>query len=272
MKQLRLKESQSIQLELMKEIHMVCKENKIKYYLIAGSCLGAVRHKGFIPWDDDIDIGMRRLDYEKFAEIFDEKMNTKKYFLQNYRTDPNVHFALSRVCIKGTYYYNERTKDKDINHCAYIDLFPLDNVPNSLFFRWLQHTIYYILHLIIASHTLRFKKKLSKIFFGIVKMMTCIVPLRKFQEMRDKTMSRYKNKEVNSVCSLASKYNYKKQTMPIAFYGIPKLMQFEDSEFNCPTLASDYLTHLYGSDFMKLPQESKRVKPHPIYLVEDESF
>ena len=82
MKKLTLKESQALQLNLMKEIHKVCEENKITYYLIAGSCLGAVRHGGFIPWDDDIDIGMFRKDYEKFCLIFDEKMNTDKYFLR----------------------------------------------------------------------------------------------------------------------------------------------------------------------------------------------
>lgn len=267
MKQLTLKESQSIQLELMREIHRVCEDNDITYYLIAGSCLGAVRHGGFIPWDDDIDIGMFRKDYERFCSIFNEKMSTDKYFLQNFKTDPNVHFALSRICIKGTFYSNERTNDKDICHNAYIDLFPLDNVPNGAMQRKVQNVVLKLLKYMVCSKSLKFTKKSSMLFFGVLKGMLCFVPLRNLQVLRDKTMKFYQGKKVGCVCSFASKYAFKKQTMPIEFYGNPIKRKFEDYTFNVPAQTEAYLTHLYGDNYMKLPPVEKRVLPHPIYLI-----
>ena len=266
MKKLTLKESQALQLNLMKEIHKVCEENKITYYLIAGSCLGAVRHGGFIPWDDDIDIGMFRKDYEKFCLIFDEKMNTDKYFLQNFKTDPNVHFALSRVCIKGTFYSNKRTDEKDICHNAYIDLFPLDNVPDNSFLSSLQSCLYYLVKLFIVAKTLKFDKIHSVIFFGLLKVGLCFVPLRGLHVLRICIMKFFENISTKEVCSLASKYSCKKQTMPIQYYQPPVRLSFEGNMFNVPAKTDKYLSHLYGEHFMELPPVEKRVKPHPIFI------
>ena len=103
MKIISLRELQMMQLATMKEIHAFCATHQINYYIIGGTLLGAIRHKGFIPWDDDIDIAMMRKDYDRFVELFAKEGNKEKYFLQNYSTEKNFQPALSRVCIKGTY-------------------------------------------------------------------------------------------------------------------------------------------------------------------------
>ena len=126
---LELKELQSMILKAMKEIHSFCVENDIEYYIIAGTMLGAVRHRGFIPWDDDIDIAMTRNNFEKFKHLFSTGKIANNYFLQDYSTDKDFGLALMRVCLPGT--FQNWPAQNHLRNCknAYIDIFPLDNVP-----------------------------------------------------------------------------------------------------------------------------------------------
>src|SRR5690554_4796206 len=91
-----LKAIQSIQVEILLEIDRICKKNDIRYQLFAGTLLGAVRHKGFIPWDDDIDLAMLREDYDKFIQVCKYDLDNK-YFLQTYETDPQYTFTFGKV-------------------------------------------------------------------------------------------------------------------------------------------------------------------------------
>ena len=96
-----LRQVQLDQLEIAKDIKRVCEENGIRYHLAFGSLLGAVRHKGFIPWDDDMDFGMLREDYERFLEIAPKKLKDE-FFLQTWHTDPYYPLAFAKVRKKGT--------------------------------------------------------------------------------------------------------------------------------------------------------------------------
>lgn len=261
-----LREAQLMQLQVMKIIHNICVQNNLKYFLICGSCLGAVRHGGFIPWDDDIDIGMLREDYDKFCKHFNEWFDTNKYFLQNIHTDSNIHFALSRVCIKGTVYENKRVEGKDICENAYIDVFPIDNVPDDVKSRKKHAKALLWLKYIVCSRTMNFEKFSSKLFFGFLRIISYTRPLKYWQTLREQTFKKYSNTKTTCVSSLASKYGYWKQTINRESYGNPVLHTFEDTEFYVPEKYTEYLTHLFGSRYMELPPEEKRVKPHPIYI------
>ena len=129
MKRLRVEEVQALLLNLMKEVHDFLNKNQLQYYLLGGSALGAVRHEGFIPWDDDIDIGMMREDYERFLEIADTF--NPQYDVVNFKKRNNCDFALTRIYIPNTYVDNPAVKDTKLDKRLFFDVFPIDNVPND---------------------------------------------------------------------------------------------------------------------------------------------
>ena len=125
-----LRKVQLVQLEIAKEIKRVCEENDIRYFLAAGSFLGAVRHQGFIPWDDDMDIGMFRSDYEKFCRIAPQKLD-KRYCLQNWHTDPNYSLPFGKVVKRNTLYLENKKSRRIQENGIYVDIFAYDNAPED---------------------------------------------------------------------------------------------------------------------------------------------
>ncbi|MBS5949703.1 MAG: LicD family protein [Clostridium sp.] len=138
-----LKKAQERMLDILKEVHRVCEENNIKYFLIDGTLLGAIRHKGFIPWDDDVDIGMLRDDYNKFIKIAKEKLG-KDYFLQNMETDPNYnrfHIPLKVRDNRSKLVEVDEKDNENFNQGIYIDIFAFDTLPKNTFLRKIQKLI-----------------------------------------------------------------------------------------------------------------------------------
>ena len=123
-----LRKVQLVQLEIAKEISRVCDENGIKYFLTGGTLLGAVRHGGFIPWDDDLDIGMFRQDYEKFLEIAPVSLR-EQYRIIDWKSDQSYPHPMGKVIKKGTLYKESKRKDQG-EQGIWVDVFPYDNIPN----------------------------------------------------------------------------------------------------------------------------------------------
>lgn len=124
-----LRKVQLTQLEIAKEIRRVCEENNIRYFLCCGTFLGAIRHQGFIPWDDDMDVGMLREDYEKFCRIAPEKLSDK-YCLQSWYTEPNYALPFAKVRMKNTRYIEAKSADLQ-EKGFYVDVFPFDYAPEN---------------------------------------------------------------------------------------------------------------------------------------------
>ena len=125
-------------LEMVKYLDQFCKENNIEYYIIYGSCLGAVRHKGFIPWDDDFDIGMTLENYNKFVDLCKTKLDTNKYFLQTLDTDPNYYLSFAKLRDINTTLIEEKNKGISIQYGVYVDIFPIVGIPKNNFSRKMQ--------------------------------------------------------------------------------------------------------------------------------------
>lgn len=271
-KKLTLNELQSLQLEAMKELHSACANADVKYYLIAGSLLGAIRHGGFIPWDDDIDIAMMREDYERFKQMFPGLMDANKYFLQHYGTDEDFRPALMRLCIKGTYL--DVPCEAHWHYCknTYIDIFPIDNVPDSEWKTKAQERELKVLDKLIRAKLFRIHATNSKIVVLIKKIrafLLSVIPLKLVQSLTEKVMKRYDENQTERVCSMASHYSYKRQTMPRCYYGNPVLIKFEDTFFYSPEMPHEYLSHLYGINYMDVPPVEKRDSPSDVYVKMD---
>lgn len=126
-----LKKIQEIELKCLKEIIHICEEENIEYFLIGGSTLGAVRHKGFIPWDDDIDIGMTRDNYEKFLKVAPNKLSEIYYLQTPYGKEKNNPYFYSKVRINGTQFVEYCNRKVNMHHGCYVDVFPFDEVPDN---------------------------------------------------------------------------------------------------------------------------------------------
>ena len=121
-----LKKLQKIELGILKEFDKICEDNNLDYFLVGGSAIGIVRHKGFIPWDDDIDVGMNRKDYDKFLEIAKEK-HSDKYTVMNNDTNPKFPLMNTRWGLNGTEYKTADLKDIPGNFGIFLDIFCFDN-------------------------------------------------------------------------------------------------------------------------------------------------
>ena len=130
MSNIDVRKFQLAQLDLIREIDRVCKELGIDYYLIGGTLLGAIRHGGFIPWDTDMDIAMRRSDYEKFGQYWLER-DDDRFFYQHYKTEKNHLSPHAILKIKNTHiYYNKDTEKYKVKFDGlFLDIFPLDEPP-----------------------------------------------------------------------------------------------------------------------------------------------
>ena len=122
----QLKHLQKLEMEILTDFKRICDENNLIYFGYAGTGIGALRHKGYIPWDDDIDISMPRKDYERFMELVTEQMGDK-YEVLNTETDINYPLATTRLVLKGTKFREYSMKDVDCNWGIFLDLYALDN-------------------------------------------------------------------------------------------------------------------------------------------------
>ncbi|MBQ9784240.1 MAG: LicD family protein [Clostridia bacterium] len=262
---LSLEEVQNLLKELMRKVDLFCRERQIDYYIIGGTLLGAVRHKGFIPWDDDIDIGMTRENYNRFLEVADQF--SSDYEIKNFKNDPYCDHVITRIYIPNTYIDNPAAKKTKLDHRLYFDIFPLDKTPispedceaHALKIKKMKNRVWWA---IPYQHSTSAAKRLARKCISL-----CLAPSRNATLRRlDRHMQKYRETESNKLCSMASQYSYKKQLMDFEIYGTPADYQFEDLTLMGPAKADDYLRQLYGADYMELPPVDKRRKGFDIYV------
>ncbi len=256
----KLKKLQNIELKILKEVDKVCTEYDINYYLGEGSLLGAVRHEGFIPWDDDIDILMMREDYEKFLKIAPSAIS-KDYEIQHSSLIENYWSPFIKVRYLGESFFKQsHIAHLTNNNGPLIDIFPLDNVPKSDSFGQMLQA--YTIKFYRGMLSYKLKTRIPKKWKGyIVKFCSNFVSVKSIHKKLNKTFIKYNNDENKYIVNLASYYNYKKQTVPKEWYGKPKIVKFENLCMPIPNKSHEILTSVYG-DYMELPPVEKRVIKH----------
>lgn len=258
----RLRQLQLIELDILKEIDRICKENELTYYLGEGSLLGAIRHQGFIPWDDDLDIVMPRVDYEKFLEIADRCLNDK-YICLNERQEPNYYLPFTKIISLNNYgFIDKLNKFDDKYRGPYVDVFPLDYCKelNAAGIKHKYNKIRSIRDaLLLKSEIIKPKSKKRK----VINILSKFITNRQLFAMLRKEMMCY-DENVPNMCNFASSYHISKQIVPKEVYGEPKYVPFEDGMFPVPADSHTLLRTIYGN-YMKMPPIEKRKSKHSFY-------
>lgn len=259
----QLRKLQLFQLECLAELHKVCEENELKYYMIGGTLLGAIRHKGFIPWDDDIDIAMPREDYEKLIEISRDNKLSKDYTVENYKFNNKMRCYFSRVIASSEARERLGFKSNSELGLVLIDILPLDGTPNNNLLKKLYYSKAMMLRALSGISNLDIKEvdvnrsKLEAILLRACKSLKIYKVLSR-RKLYDKLDKLYMKNSMESDFSGTITGAYKvKEIVPTRYWGEPTKYKFEDKEFYGPKMYDEYLTHMYG-DYMVLPPEDKR--------------
>lgn len=255
-----LRKAQLLMLRILKEVHRVCEENNIKYFLSDGTLIGAVRHNGFIPWDDDLDIGMLREEYEKFCKIAPEKLG-KEFFFQTEETDPGYGLQFGKVMLQGTTWIENGARYTKRNFSGiYIDVFPYDKICKNKIkqkFHYLKYR--FIIGLIYIKQNYIFSEKLTlslKIKHGIKLFFSGFFQIDTLLKLRKKNCCRYEEYKNNFLVTKYGGNFYKNQNKLESFVKL-ELHQFEDDKFYIPKDYDTVLKNLYG-DYMTLPPVEMR--------------
>lgn len=262
MRQEQIEDLRNSLLTIMDEIHRVCEENEIKYYIIGGTALGAIRHSGFIPWDTDIDIAMRREDYNRFVQSANNYLNSNFYcasYINEERwTHPHALVFDKRTLIHWNCEYYKNKVDCPI----YVDVFPLDYAPNDEKNQEQQAKLIRRKMYLQSRRECVLYQRNNLMQIVMKKIYAAALHIRSdyaFNKSMDDVMSKYSKESGEMLCSMASHYSYKKQLMPANVYGNGKLYKFEGRYYRGPSKINEYLERLYG-DYMQLPPVEKRTE------------
>lgn len=256
---------------MLKEFDSFCKENDIKYSLSGGSLLGAIRHKGFIPWDDDMDIGMLRKEYDKFVEIAPEKLN-KEYFLQTWDTDENYPHAYAKVRKLDTVYIENVSQGSGAHNELFVDVFPYDVYPDDEADRkgHGKEVMKYRYALQMKNNIKPWirHKQLWKRILGKMKYVPSIIYSKTksrsvLKNNADEVNRRYNNEKTNYYFETTGATPYGKWLVPSKCLEELGVAEFEGIKFSVPADYDLYLKNIYG-DYMKLPPIEKRGNQHQI--------
>lgn len=261
---------QLVELDILKEVVRICENNKIEYFLDSGTALGALRHQGFIPWDDDIDIGMTRDNYNRFLEAAPKEMSNE-YFLQTRFTDNNSPYYFAKVRKDNTVFMEWNKRNIDMHQGIYIDIFPYDNLPNNYQERVkFQNKCdkLYRFHIIRSTPDRDVMPQKTVKWFvlaairRLVHYISKIIPFSLLVKLIDISFTKYNDEDTDYLTCLAygKPYTFKKSDMfPL------KEIIFESEKFKIANNIDSYLKELYG-EYMKLPPENERTGHLPYKL------
>lgn len=248
--------------ELLQEIDRVCKNAGLTYYIYSGTLLGAVRHQGFIPWDDDIDLVMMRDEYQKLPTACLQYLNHNKYVLQTIDSDPRANNGWIKLHDKNTSFISGM-KRKGAMEGVSIDIFPIDNVPDSnLAMKFRSKIIDKMNFIYQYRFSLHSKKSSTKL--RIFQSLISLIPPwneQKFKKAYDQYIQRY-NKYSTKRVVYFSNAKYKLKVVPKSCFESVVNLPFEGSLFPAPSNWKKVLEIRYGSNYMSLPPEEHRISQH----------
>lgn len=248
-------ELQKCEFDLLKVVDEICNRLNIKYFLVCGSALGAVKYGGFIPWDDDIDIALFRDDYEIFISKAPSLLK-KDLFLQNWHNEKYFLQIYSKLRNSNSTYIESSVSSFSINHGAFIDIFPLDEYPENKFRQCiLELSKQYYYQRTSSFFTIKrsFKGKIIKTVFLLFKNVEKIPKLlHKYENI----LTKYKGKHSDIICNHGN-WQGKLEYAPRSQYGDGAWFEFEGLKVRVPEKYDEYLTQKYGDWRADLPEEQQ---------------
>jgi len=257
----KLKAVQAAEYEILKEFDRICKKHNLEYFLDSGTALGAVRHQGFIPWDDDIDVGMARSAYERFLQVAPQELHSD-YFLQTPKSDPQAPYYFTKLRTHNTEFVEWNKRHLQMHHGIYIDIFPYDNLPEKkpqafdrkcrrLYAFWCLRTI--------PDRVARPKQNLPWLMKAFIRrvlhILTLPVPRQWILAHMDRVFQTYNQTDTEWVTcyQFPETFAIKRSDLLPTSQGV-----FCGQSFPLPHHPTDYLTALFGN-YMQLPPESERI-------------
>ena len=259
-----LKKLQGLQLKIAKEFKRICDKYQISYSLSGGSLLGAIRHTGFIPWDDDFDVEMLRSEYERFLKIAPVELKDD-YFLETWGTDKYFSLPYAKLMLKGTTYAEENTQNAKIRKGIFIDIFVADSISDKNWFRHLQCSICDNLGGVICkkNHYTDQSTGGKKILYTLLTFF----PLKCLQKLLIFFMTVCNQSVTKDTAIFTSCYGAEKEIKSKEFYKDLTEYIFEDTHFKGFTNYNVYLQSLYGN-YMEFPPEEERYNRHGIIKID----
>ncbi|MGT2686092.1 LicD family protein [Streptococcus porcinus] len=261
MKKMTVSEIRKIQLEMLSYIDKIARENKIEYSLGGGSLLGSIRHQGFIPWDDDIDLMLKRSDYEKLMVVLAKEENTE-YKLLHHSVEPNL-WPFAKLYHTGSMYQSKTDRIHPWTG-VFIDLFPMDKLPESSeerekFFKKVHNAAANLMCTTYPNYASGSRKlyAVARLILGFPRFVLYHGQAKKRALVADQIMGTYNDQDVPFIGYTDSRYRLKE------FFPVELFSEYEDTPFEHLTVRKikndhAYLNQLYGDAYMELPPENKR--------------
>ncbi|MDF9843780.1 MULTISPECIES: LicD family protein [unclassified Paenibacillus] len=255
-----LRAVQLIQVEMLAEVDRICRLHHINYAMIGGTMLGAIRHKGYIPWDDDADIGLLRAEYEKFRKVCETDLDPDRFYFQDMRSTPGYRWGYGKIRRKNTYFLREGQAHMPYESGIFIDIFPFDSVPDGKWAEKLHNLHCTIIRKILWSEVGK-KTDKNPMLRGIFSLLS-LIPLEMVSNHLQRFTEKFNRQNGERVRTITfpapDKYSEGKREWfeQTAEYPFEHLNLLGHYDYNA------YLTHKFG-DYMILPPEGKR-KSHPV--------
>lgn len=250
-----LRQVQLIQLEMLVEVDRICKKCGIRYNIIAGTLLGAVRHGGYIPWDDDADVAMLRPEYERFRKACKQELDTSRFVFQDHRNTKGYRWGYGKLRRKDTLFLREHQEHMSYFQGVFIDIFPLDGVPNNYLLRSIKNFECFCVRKILWSRV----GKVAEANFWKRQVYRLLdkIPEEKIFHYYHIMIHHANQKRTRMVRILMfptpnNEWGYYRN-----WYENSANIEFEDMEFSGIKDYDRYLSFKFG-DYMKLPPEEKR--------------
>lgn len=252
-----LRALQLAELEILLEFQRVCTELGLKYYLTAGTLLGAVRHKGFIPWDDDIDVVMPREDYDRLVREGTTRFNPQ-YVYQEYRTEPNFPYYFAKLRKRGTRAEEPILRAIQMEQGYYIDIFPLDRCPDgdkraALLFKGIELLDCAVLARVSSEFVCGYQKPYMRLLWGTLRHL----PNRWLFALRE-GVRKLLGMGGSRLCTVGGHHGYPRETYRPEWFAQTVELKFEGRRFPAPGGWEKLLENMYGDYMTPLPEEDRQ--------------